>query len=852
MTPKHAPHQEVIEPLRQFLETLTQELTEHKFIPAFRDELRTLISALENLQHSEESLQQISRGVDRLRELFAPASTRLHEGVKELEGLMKTHVGDLKERSGEILKSVAQTHEQLEASLRTEGELIREQSGKSREAMGRVGAEMESRFTHLTSQLESLFRKFENEADALKNSLPQVIEVQPPALQAAPQVSSPVAVTLGDDVREALRKTESVVLEELRRYRKESDKKAEQRNGAHAENWDKIHQLIQESLASVGPKLQDELEAHIAMLRDQMQILITAQADARTTAAIQNAASSGDTQPAVPSISPELVTAALHASENRIVQEFAQTKKAITGELSGAKKVLSELEKNFSEAAARQTERIASESEQIRESLRNLDRMLGEGRDNERGARDGMNAIAANVHGLHDSLREQTTLWISKTDQISKHLDQGNQALTGKIEEDRGRFTQITDALQRTEQAATAATDSAVSEGRVQREKIEAGLRDLREQMERKLSDNGGLVTRTLQEVSESWTSNLEQLRIHVEHVLRENVDHITRRMASVEGVLVDRDKSRESFEHDMVSELRRGTSIFDEKFDGLKSSTAAFSTAVESHVKAVAGEVAALRARQDQQLSVLREAIRANYDENAARLKEVIDAGTDHFLKQAVSIPQALERYSHLIQSLHQGDQIALQAIASDARNLLAMSGEKFEILQAETGGMKKLLPLLDRKLEKHTTDIDLVRKAQTVHDRGIEELGLTINGVRDTTERRVAELRASVTEFEQRTLTQFNSTRETAEQIASELRSLQSESLPAFKRELTSQLATKFDFMETTTSEREQALRNEIMQRFELNRKQSNKIYLLIGLLCTLGLSLQFCFHVLSTSAK
>ncbi len=75
---------ELIQPLQSFLETFTQELTEQKFVPAFRDELKRFLSTIENLQKSEASLQQIAVGVDRLREVFAPAGTKLLEGAKDL------------------------------------------------------------------------------------------------------------------------------------------------------------------------------------------------------------------------------------------------------------------------------------------------------------------------------------------------------------------------------------------------------------------------------------------------------------------------------------------------------------------------------------------------------------------------------------------------------------------------------------------------------------------------------------------------------------------------------------------------------------------------------------------------
>src|SRR5512142_1796840 len=132
MTPKSGPPSELLEPLQAFLQTFTQELTEQQFVPAFREELRRLVAAIENLQQSEESLQQIARGVDRLREVFAPAGTRMLENVKDLESLMRTNANDLRDRSSQVIKDLLSTHDQLEAALRNEAGLIQEQTSASR------------------------------------------------------------------------------------------------------------------------------------------------------------------------------------------------------------------------------------------------------------------------------------------------------------------------------------------------------------------------------------------------------------------------------------------------------------------------------------------------------------------------------------------------------------------------------------------------------------------------------------------------------------------------------------------------------------------------------------------------
>ncbi|MBU1708186.1 hypothetical protein KKB28_09790, partial [bacterium] len=57
---------ELLEPLRAFLESLTDDLTQEKFLPAFREEIAEVRQAFESLSQSQETLEQISHGIDRL------------------------------------------------------------------------------------------------------------------------------------------------------------------------------------------------------------------------------------------------------------------------------------------------------------------------------------------------------------------------------------------------------------------------------------------------------------------------------------------------------------------------------------------------------------------------------------------------------------------------------------------------------------------------------------------------------------------------------------------------------------------------------------------------------------------
>ena len=177
MTPaKPGMQQELIEPLREFLQTFTQELTEQQFIPAFRDELRRLLTAFERIQESGDTLQQIATGVDRLREVFTPSGTRVLEGVKELEALMRNNADGLKVQAEEVLTDLLKTHNELEVALREEAGVLRDQTAIGRDALTRTATEIEERLSALTKQIDGLCRKTESEVAQLAEHGQRVLD----------------------------------------------------------------------------------------------------------------------------------------------------------------------------------------------------------------------------------------------------------------------------------------------------------------------------------------------------------------------------------------------------------------------------------------------------------------------------------------------------------------------------------------------------------------------------------------------------------------------------------------------------------------------------------------------------
>lgn len=840
MTPKPSPHLELVEPLQSFLENLTQELTEQKFIPAFREELQRMISAVDNLQQSEATLQQIAGGVDRLREVFGPAGSRLSEGVRDLELLMKSHSEDLKGRADVVLRDLMATHTQMESSLRSEADLLQGQSSASRDAISRVTAEMESRLTSLNQQLDSLFRRMESEA--FKGQAAPTVSAEH---SAAPQVivapSGPVTVELSEDVRQAFSRTENVVLEELRRYRKEFGDRLSRETNDRSESISQLDRTLNETVGGLGSRVRDELDIAVTRLRDQIQLLVNAQGEARAYQATHS--SSGENQGS--SIAPEALTSVLSASEYRIVQELDATRKTHTSDIGGLQKVLQELERNLSEAARKNSERVSEQSDLVLDCVSNLESLLREARESERIARERIAQQSASVDGTLTAQREQLQTVQEKLGHVLRASESDSQKLGEKFQEDRQQFSTLTAALARAEQAATSASELAATDSRVLREKIDSGLRDVREQIEKALHEDFQKTEDTLAAISEVWLQTLESLREFIHETVSKRSEEVVMRCTSLENKQNDADRSRESFQSDIRSELNRSSARFDEQLHALRESSSAFTSAMESHVKVVSSEVSALRSKQEQSLAVLREAIRANYDDNAARLKDVIDAAADQLVKQVGTIPQALDRYVHLIQSLNQSEQIALQAISSDTKNILSMAAEKFEALSTDTAAVKKFYPILDKKFEKQLAESEALRKSVVQTEKNFEDVQKTLSATQKDLDSTRQDLKEAVNVIERQSATNFQTTHDSIQAVQDSVKSFVAEELPGFRRELSNVISTKFEFMENTQGERQAALRAELANRLDAEKKTSGRVHILLGLLLTLSIILQLAFH-------
>jgi len=837
MTPKSGPLHELVEPLQTFLQTFTQELTEQQFIPAFRDELRRLVTATDNLQHAEESLQQIARGVDRLREVFAPAGTQLLEGVKNLETVMRSNANDLRDRSGEVLKDLLSTHDQLEAALRNEAGVLQEQTSASREALARTVADVEGRLQTLTTTIESLCRKLEIDASTL------VTAPRGGDAASAPQAAVqhvPVTVNLPDELRDLLARTETTIQTELQRQRTEMLSVLKQTVTQGDKQIQHFDRAVEEALSSVGPRVREELDQALEQIRGQIQ--------SSWASAPRVTEGNGESAAGTPQVSPEAVAGSLASAERRILSELSALRKSQKTEQSAAEKAVKELTKEYSEAARRQIAQVAENSQQLGEALAALHTFSNDLQRDERGAREQLASLRAAMESLSSAQGEHDQRHRQEMHEALETLRGQAQTLSQKAEEDRQMLTQLAAAMGRAEQAATTATERAHSESRLLREKIDSSLKDLAERMQRDTASETTRVQDTLRQLAQAWQGELAALREDITRVTAQASEALADNLKQMQTQIADAARGQQSGNRDLHGELGRMATALDDKVGNLQTATESFTEEMQNHVKAVANEVAKQRASQEQSLAVLREAIRANYDDNAARLKEVIEGGYDQFVKQIGTIPASLDRYAHLIQSLHQGDQLALQAIASDSKNLLGLSTEKFETILADGAAMKKFYPLLDRKLEKHSQEIEGVRKAQSKQDKELTELKEGVENSQEKGEKASQHIKTEVHKLQEQMQERFTSTQEALGQTQLGLEALKEQDLPAFRREFATLLSTKFDLMETSVREKQDTLRSELFQRLERERRTNNRIYLLLGLLAVLAVTVQVSTYVLS----
>lgn len=850
MTPaKPTPAAELVEPLRQFLESFTQELTEQQFIPAFRGELGKLAEGLDNIQQSGETLQQIARGVDRLRDVFAPAGTRMLEGVKDLETQLKAGGDQLRSRAEEVLLQLQTTHRELEQALRAESGLLVDQNSASREALGRLAIDVEEQLKSFSGKLDALCRKAEQEIEQISQLSTRVAEqVTDQQIQSSqPQPMSapaPMAVAANtEEFSQLLARTESTVSEELARYSSELRDLLSSNTKDHGERLAKIDKTIDEALRTVAPRVQSELDSALARLRDQMDAIVRAERE------LPLAESAETPVPAV--VDTSSFVTALSSAENRILREFDEQRKSGAQDLSEIQKGLADFALDLAEVTEKQTERIEREQQVVKELLLKLERMAKERSAVLAKVGRQIDDQSQSVETLRNVVAQSGTQMQQQVGQVSEQLgsqmsllrSQGDQLGALQQAEDE-RFTHVRGFLTRLDEQANKLVDLQSQETRATRERIETSISELRSRWDGRLEQLTQKSAEIAVKLSQELGGQLDEMKQEVGHRLHDLGEALRSDLTRFDNVVREQSKHQEAQNRDLATEVSRVTGLIDEKlsnFESRREENERFTRAIESHVKVVATEVSALRSKQQEQLEVLKEAIRANYDDNAARLKEVFDGAYDRFLEQIRTIPQTLERYSKFIETMNQSNQLALQGIAGTAENILTVTSE----LKSDNEAQKKFFPLLNKSLEKHGQMLEAVRRSQSDHDKNFSQTGKSLQETREEVTRFLIDLKGELRRVEGAEQTRLSELVQMLGTTFSELEKLQRNDLPAFRREVIQLVQSKFEFIETTQAERLTALKAELNEQLEAQQKVARKDAKLLAVLVALGVFAQFALH-------
>ena len=839
---KPTPGAELVEPLRQFLESFTQELTEQQFIPAFRGELGKLAEGLDNIQQSGETLQQIARGVDRLRDVFAPAGTRMLEGVKEIEEQMRAGGEQMRARADEVLTQLSSTHRELEQALRAEAGLLNDQSSTSREALQRISGEIDEQLKTFSSKLDALCRRAEDEISQLSQITARAADAQitAPSPESVPAPAQPVYAQNPEELMQLLSRTESTVAEELARHSSELREFLASNTRDHGDRLQKIDKTIEEALKTVAPKVQAELDTALARLRDQMDAMVRVEREMAT-----QQKDSREPQPAAPAVvDTSSFVQALGAAENRMMREFDEMRKSGANELTEIQQGLASFALDLAEVTEKQTERVEREQQNVKDLLLKLERM-GKERTSvlanlTKQSGDSKQQFE-NLRAHNSQLASQITQQIDLT---SESLKSQSERLNTLGESEEARFSQLKSLIARTEEQAAKLVEQQNNENRAARERIEAGLNDLRSRWDGKFEFLAQKSEEITGKLTGEFQENISSLKDEVEGSLSLLGEALRADMARFDTLIREFSKHHESTTRELNSEVSRAANLIDEKLSGFESKheeNERFTRAVEGHVKVVASEVSALRSKQQEQLEVLKEAVRANYDDNAARLKEVIESAYDRFLEQIRAIPQTLERYSKFIETMNQSNQLALQGIAGNTENLLTLTQE----LREDNDAQKKFYPLLNKSLEKHGQVLEAVRRSQTEHDKNFSQVSKHAAETREEFSKFLIDLKGELRRVEGAEQTKLSELSQMHNTTYSELEKLQKNDLPAFRKEVMQLVQSKFEFIENTQAERVAALRAELSSRLDAQHKIGKRSATMIACLIALGVFVQFALH-------
>ncbi len=806
---------ELLEPLRAFLESLTDDLTQEKFLPAFREEIAEVRQAFESLSQSQETLEQISRGIDRLRDVFAPAGTRLLSGVKDFEQLLTQNVEQMHGYAGEVLESLRKTHEELENSLRGEVENAQESAAASREA------------------LRETTENVEQQLATLRN----VVHVES---EGASPGSEERNVALQEFI-EAARRNFDEKSEKLHTVLQEGLTNLSENND---ERLGRLSEVLREVARSIGPKVREEIEAVLEPLGASFQ------------AADSEDKKKGETK-------------GRGAASQEPTETSADAKSLVT--------------------------KLAEFQRRNREGLTELQRVLttaveqlsGETATHEKKSRESLAAISSSLAGLEKRLEgirktgEKPAAVLQSLSEVI--LEQKKESVAGQAE----FFEKIQQQIATSQKTISDVTGQIQSENTANAERVEVALQEIQGVLSGNLEAEQAEIEKLFQHFSGEWetkfTGKLDDVTEKIAN-LTENVQgHLETFSTNLTGEAQAQQERVEALEISIgeisgsIDELRRFSVEWKEKWNGnigemngelerlheefrnhfeeLSSNQTDFRSeeqerAQELHqeLQRLSADLEKIHAAQKSGPNTLKGAIDHSYKETQEKLQKVIDGGYDKFIKQISTIPQSLERYANLLESLHQSDKLALDAISSDCRNILKIANDEFLELENRHEALKKIFPLLERKLERQFNSIGDIQQTTETLDNTLQTVKKNLQEAQSSLTDLIRDQKDQTVELVDRTARNVSEVASSLERLRSDIELLRENTLAIIKRELTDFITSKFEFMERALVDHYANLKTEVAARFEQYNRERSRGRMWLFALIGFGIVLQILIHFIT----
>jgi len=743
---------ELLEPLKEFLETLSDELTQQKFIPAFRQEIASLRSAFEDLSQSQQTLEQLAHGVDRLREVFAPAGTRLLASVKDLEQLIGQNIAQLQGYAGEMLTSFERTRDELGHSLRTEAELVQESARASRQALTETLTEVEHRLADL--------RQFPQGPLARDVSLSQHPDISPHGLPVATQ----------SDFEAEWGRLQVVLREGLANFQRQA-----------GERLERLDEAVSTIGSGIGPQVRQEVESALSPLRSHLQTLAE---QATHPAEKKKGGFKGGSEP---EFSVGNVRHELSVGMTSLNQKITELQKEYQNTSTEFRKTLQVTMQRYSEEATAQQKKSSDAAGTIVKSLARLEQL---GVD----SREVLKKSFADTMGQQKEEREQQAAI--------------QTASFGKIETKIAHAQEATFAAITEVQRENAAFSKHIEEGfRAIQSDMAAGFKAERSEVEARVS-------RFSAEWKAQWSGKFDKIIATLGRL--EKLEDGLAELSSAQDS--DRQERRETAET-LMAEIGQ-----------------------------VSNELAQVRTAQEASPTILKDAANRAYTETQERLRQVIDAGYDRFLQQVSSVAQTVERYANLLESLHKSDELALNTLTSDCKSILRVASEEFGNLRENYDALKKIFPLLERRLERQLGEIGAVRRVTEAMERSLEAVGDNLREAQGSLSEMLQDQSGQISDFARRTAQGFVETAGMLNRVRTDLEQLRETTLVTLQREITDFVTSKFEFMDKTFADHQALVKRDLLAQFECERgerrKGTNWMFVLIGF----GILLQLLIYYIT----